>query len=325
MIPYRLSDYTAHVYPTKLNEYLAMGIPVVATDLPEIRRFNGQFGDLVAVADTPQAFASALRQALSPAPPEVIAQRIEVSRRNSWAVRVAEMSALIEAKLVERRQAERRWDVSLRRLYQAARRRALRVALGLTLGYLLIFHSTVPWWLAEPLRVAEPPRPADAIVVFAGGVGESGEAGGGYQERVKQAVDLYHQGMASNLIFSSGFTFVFREAEMMKELAVSHGIPASTIILETNAANTYQNVRFTAEILQAHGWDSALLVSSPYHMRRALLTWRKVAPEVTVVPSPVPASQFYARGRRRGISLEQLRGILHEYAAILSYWWKGWI
>ncbi len=51
-------------------------------------------------------------------------------------------------------------------------------------------------------------------------------------------------------------------------------------------------------------------------MRRATLTWRKVAPEIEVVPTPVPESQFYAH--TRGASLEQIRGILHEYAALAS-------
>jgi len=169
--------------------------------------------------------------------------------------------------------------------------------------------------------VVESPRPADAIVAFAGGVGESGKAGGGYQERVKQAVSLYQTGKSTHLVFSSGYVFAFREAEVMKTLAVSLGVPASAIILEAKAANTYENVVFVREILSRYNWRSILLVSSPYHMRRALLTWRKVAPEITVVPNPVPHSQFYSHGL--GASLEQIRGILHEYLAIVAYWWKG--
>ena len=61
---------------------------------------------------------------------------------------------------------------------------------------MLTFHTPLAWWLAEPLRIVEAPQPADAIVVFAGGVGESGGAGGGVQERVARAVDLYRDGVA---------------------------------------------------------------------------------------------------------------------------------
>jgi hypothetical protein len=48
-----------------------------------------------------------------------------------------------------------------------------------------------------------------------------------------------------------------------------------------------------------------------------------VAPEITVIPTPAPDSQFYTH--ERGASLEQIRGIVHEYAALINYWWRGWI
>src|SRR5439155_15345336 len=127
----------------------------------------------------------------------------------------------------------------------------------------------------------------------------------------------------SSMVVSSGFRFVFHEAEVMKELAIANGVPASAIVLEQSAKNTHENVLFTDAILREHGWKKILLVSSPYHMRRAMLTWRRAAPEVMVIPEPVQRSQFYLR--ERGPSLDQIRGIAQEYAAIAAYWWRGWI
>ncbi|MGH9219299.1 MAG: YdcF family protein, partial [Vicinamibacterales bacterium] len=193
----------------------------------------------------------------------------------------------------------------------------------LVAAYILIFQTGFVWWAAEPLKISQGPRSADAIVVFAGGAGESGQAGGGYQERVKQAVDLYAGGYASHMIFSTGFVFAFAEGEIMRSLAEANGVPPEAIVLETEARNTFENVARSREILIEKGWRRVLLVSSPYHMRRAVLTWRKVAPEIEVVATPVPNSQFYAH--RRGATLEQIRGLLQEYVAIAWYWWRGWI
>ena len=197
------------------------------------------------------------------------------------------------------------------------------VVVAAAAAYLLLFHTPLLWAVAEPLKIVEAPASADAIVVFAAGVGESGKAGGGYQERVKHAVDLYRTGFAPRLVFSSGYRFAFEEAKVMRELAVSLGVPGDAIVLESKSASTYENVLFVKAILDAQGWRRIVLVSSPYHMRRALLTWKKVAPETAVVSSPVPHSQFYAHAW--GASVDQLRGIAQEYVAIAVYWWRGWI
>jgi uncharacterized SAM-binding protein YcdF (DUF218 family)/glycosyltransferase involved in cell wall biosynthesis len=323
IVPYKLSEYTTNVYPTKLNEYLAMGIPVVATNLLEIERFNAEHGHVVSVAENRDAFAAAIERALRQPKSAGADRRIEVARSNSWQARIQQMEALVDDALAGKRRNAGRWQLRLQRAYLVARRRSFAVAATLALSYLLLFETPFVFLLAEPLRLSEPPRAADAIVVFAGGVGESGEAGGGYQERVKQAADLYQAGHAAEMVFSSGFVFAFREAEVMRMLAVANGVPEEAIHLESRARNTYENVIYSAGIARQQGWTRVLLVSSPYHMRRASLTWRQMAPDIEAIPTPTPTSQFYAHGR--GASLEQIRGIAQEYAAIALYWWRGWI
>ena len=323
IVPYVLSDYTANVYPTKLNEYLAMGIPVVATDLLEIRRFNKTHGDVVAVANDAEMFATEITNVQKVVSEDERSRRIAVAEENSWQSRIERMSEVIDESIERKATVAERWDKRLRSLYRRHRRRMTAAIVGIVASYTLAFETNLPWLMAEPLRLSEEPSQADVIVVFAGGVGESGQAGGGYQERVRAAVDLYQAGYAPRMIFSSGYEFAFREAEVMRSLAMSQGVPSSAIVLETRASSTYENVVFAYELLQEFDSTTILFVSSPYHMRRALLTWEAQAPDVEVVPTPVRESQFY--NHVRGASLEQLKGLGHEYAAISWYWWKGWL
>lgn len=322
LVPYRITEYTANVYPTKLNEYLVMGIPVVATDLNEIRRFNSDHGDIVRIAPSVDAFADAISAAVrEQAPPSVTSRRIEVAESNSWERRLEKMSALIETELDAKASRTTGWEDRLRRLYSAAKTGPAIIATIVVVAFLLIFQTNFIWWVAEPLKISEPPRPVDAIVVFAGGVGETGQAGGGVQERISQAISLYQDGIAPRMIISSGFVFAQREAQVMKTIAMTNGVPGDAITLEEKAKNTYDNVVLTRDILASHGWRRIALVSSPYHMRRALLTWRKVAPDVEVIATPPSSSLFYTHSR--GANFEQIRGLLQEYAAIVYYWWTG--
>jgi uncharacterized SAM-binding protein YcdF (DUF218 family) len=324
LIPYHLTGYTDHVYPTKLNEYFAIGIPVVSTGLPEVRKFNDRNGKTVAIGEDADDFAEKVQAAARTDTLERRQERIEVARRNGWAAQIEEMSRLIANQMHWKRQSEAGgWETRFVQLYRTTSRRVLASIVPIVLVYLVLFETPVLWLAARPLVVSDSPDRADVIVVLGHGVGESGQAGEGSFERVKRAVDLYRQGYAPRIVFSSASRLTFPEAAVMKALAVSLGVPSDAVLLEERASSTYEYVRFTGEILERHGWRSVLLVTSRYHMRRASLTFQRNLPDVRVVHVPVAQSAFYAHAW--GATASQLRAIAQEYAGIAYYRWKGWL
>jgi len=234
------------------------------------------------------------------------------------------MSSLIEKEIEGKRlDREAKWKENLLIFYRTARRRMMRLGAICLLLLLLLFKTPFIWFLASPLKISEVPRRADAIVVFGGGVGETGSPGKSTIERARYAAELYQAGFANKIVFSSGYTYTYNDAENMRLIALSTGVHAKDITLEKRAASTYENVVFTKEILDSNKWNSILLVSSPYNMRRASLVFNKWGDDIKVFYSPVNKCQFYNRAQE--VRPEQIRAIVHEYVGIVYYLFKGYI
>jgi glycosyltransferase involved in cell wall biosynthesis len=98
--PYLSNAYTATVVPTKINEYLAMGKPVVSTDLPEVNAFNGKHGVIITSPNDSTKFVASIERALdSSAEEAAVARRRTVAALNDWEQRFERMSSLIEREL----------------------------------------------------------------------------------------------------------------------------------------------------------------------------------------------------------------------------------
>jgi uncharacterized SAM-binding protein YcdF (DUF218 family) len=323
IIPYELNSYTKSVFPTKLNEYHAMGKPVVSTLMPEIVKYNIENDGLVFTGSSYAEFTEKIAYSMANNDEKLTARRIESAKRNSWTSRIEEMSRLMEKAIDRKKTMPVEWRDRFLKIYRATGRRIVTAALSIALLYLLLFHTPLIWGIAAPLKLSQPPERSDCIVVFAGGVGESGKVGQGYEERVKYAVDLYKTGYAKDLIFSSGYYYAFKETEVMKALAVSLGVPPQSIILEERAANAYENVKFTSTILRNRKMKKAIVISSRYNMRRIALISRKISPDIYFVYSPVTDSLFFGDGRK--VEPKHIIAILHEYASMLYYLFKGYI
>jgi glycosyltransferase involved in cell wall biosynthesis len=92
LIPFRIDELTVRANPLKLREYLAAGLPVVSTDLPEVRKYSG----LVRLAAGPEGFVSAIEAALADRTESADRARVAAMQSESWEARVEEISDLLE-------------------------------------------------------------------------------------------------------------------------------------------------------------------------------------------------------------------------------------
>jgi uncharacterized SAM-binding protein YcdF (DUF218 family) len=110
-----------------------------------------------------------------------------------------------------------------------------------------------------------PPRVSDAIVVISGDE---------QMARFEEGVNLFQRGFGQYIVFSgAAFDNGVSNADVMRALAVKRGVPDSAILEEPQGEDTWGNAVYTRQILEEHGLRSAILVTSPYHARRAKLSF----------------------------------------------------
>jgi uncharacterized SAM-binding protein YcdF (DUF218 family) len=141
-----------------------------------------------------------------------------------------------------------------------------RFLLGFALGAVTVVGALAG--IGHVLAVSDPISKADAIVAI------SGDASGA---RVDTAVALWKAKYAPVLLFSGASLDPESapSAELMKREAVRAGVPEAAVIVEGVAATTEENGARVAEIMKARGLKTAILVTSPYHQRRAALLFRR--------------------------------------------------
>jgi len=170
---------------------------------------------------------------------------------------------------------------------------------------LVVFVSNIP------APAAARPDPADGVVVFTGGF-----------DRVASAMALLNDGAGKRLLISGVNPNVSRPdvAEMW------NGDPMlfdCCVDLGQEARTTQGNADELESWTRRHGYRSLILVTSDFHMPRALLETRERMPDVIVTPYSVASGLIGADGKPRRIS--DWRRIGGEYTKYLAVRAKSWL
>ena len=180
---------------------------------------------------------------------------------------------------------------------------------------LYLFHGFLLNKAATFLYHKDELKPADVIVVIP-------DDETGYS--VEYGAKLFKEGWSkkNRIIFSGGSViWKYTWASLMQEQALSLGIPKNAIILEEKSDSTKESALFTREIIKRHGYTSLILVSSPYHSKRANKIFKKImGDEIKVISAPSGESirfdNWWKRERDR-------KTVLLEYLKLFWFWIFG--
>ncbi|MGY6555535.1 MAG: YdcF family protein [Wenzhouxiangella sp.] len=223
------------------------------------------------------------------------------------------------------------------------RRKAGGSALLIALGWLWVWSMPVfSDWLRGslenryPMLSAEQAPPAGAIVVLGGAFSHHQDWPypnmSSNADRYWHGARLYHAGRAPLVILSggrmpgrgAGLSDAGAGALFLADL----GVPAEAILLEERALTTRGNALETAALLQAHGIEDFLLVTSALHMRRSEAAFRAVGLDPIPVATDFQVRRPIRRDLRRWLpdasALASASRAAHEYVGYWIYRLRGW-
>lgn len=181
----------------------------------------------------------------------------------------------------------------------------------------------VAWAGARALVVRSGVERPDAIVVMAGS--------SAYVERARVAARLYREGRAPFVVLTNdnlrgGWSSAEQRNPFFVERAAaelrSAGVPAERIeVLPRPVAGTYDEARLLGEHAAARGYDALLVVTSGYHSRRTLWSFRRALEGggVRVGIEPVEPGEQTPRPAAWWLTPRGWETVAGEYAKLVYY------
>jgi len=224
-----------------------------------------------------------------------------------------------------------------------------RVKVGLALIFLGLYLQSNGYLVGRLYELWEVPFQEDKLagrqydfgIVLSGGLVNSCTSAREFidlergSDRLLTAYFLYRKGVCRKLLISGTddddlLAENRGEVQLARALLVEWGVPEEDILLETEARNTYENALFVARFLKETPLprQNLLLITSAYHMRRALGCFEKAGLRVEAFPADFHPGKDCLPFRRQMTpspkASESFQKLWREWVGMLMYKMVGY-
>ena len=163
--------------------------------------------------------------------------------------------------------------------------------ISLLMAFLIVLYAIIAAVQIVQYGKMDNKTKCDVAIVL--GAATSGEAVSPvYRERINHGIWLYENGYVDYLILTGGVGEGNEKSDafVAKQYAVENGVPEQAILIEERSTITEENLEYAKSIMDAHAMGTAIIISDPLHMKRAMLMANDYG--ITAYSSPTPTTMY---------------------------------
>lgn len=152
---------------------------------------------------------------------------------------------------------------------------------------------------------------SDCIIILGAGV-KGTSPSPVFEERIRHGINLYQAGFAPKLLFTGGVGEGQKHSEgsVGRWVATQQAVSEGDILIEERSRTTQQNLSEARSVMQSHGLKSAIIVSDPLHMTRAMMMAGRL--DIDAVSSPTPTTRYRSIKTKLGFLAREIY-FFHHY------------
>lgn len=244
IIPYKVNNFTNSVYSCKLNEYLAMGLPVISTNIKESILYNKKNNNIISVARNYYEFNDLLNIKIKNNNRYSLEKRIAVAKKNSWDIKFAIFQNILSLLEIKKSFLRYSWKRKFKSYCNDFFYQRFFRFFFIFLTLVIIFFSPIIMIVGDKLVVKDQIVKAEYIIVISGS-GDVNYNNISYQNRYRDINNIVNSFKFYPYLILAGKKYILRESEIIKStLIYKNNFPENKIYIidEKIFFNSYEQI-----------------------------------------------------------------------------------
>jgi hypothetical protein len=323
LIPYIKNEFTDAIYPTKINEYLSLGKPVIATPTYEIKNFNHFNQNIINILDFKKNINDQIKKILSEKKEDLSKS---ISSENDWLKRFEKIDFTLEhIKNNENNENNENDENLIPNLYENFKRKLfylLKPIILILFIYVFVTSSLFINFISSKLVITDNGiKNADTLIIFSG-YGSLNYYNFEYRNRIDDAKNIIKENEIKDVIIY-GRSNIFNENQLISSVLSQNAKDIKFTLINDKVKNTRENLLKVDKILSQLKKDKVLFISTPLLYKRVDLLWKNITQKEIIFPETLSTKKIKKNNIKN--KYEILKVTLYEYLAIIFNYYKGWI